>query len=56
MNLFSICGKFFLVHDENEDRFAADSGLVDGGERGQDDQEVEKSLRDELNDCHNVKI
>ena len=54
--MFIIRGKIVLVHDENEDRFAADSGLVDGGERGQDDQEVEKSLRDELNDRHNVKI
>ena len=37
-----------LVENEEEDRLAADPGLVDGDDGGDDDQKVEECLGDEL--------
>ena len=45
-----------LVEDEHEDRLAGQPGLVEGGDGGDDDQEVEDGLRDELRDRDQLKV
>ena len=45
-----------LVEDEHEDRLAGQPGLVEGGDGGDDDQEVEDGLRDELSDRDQLKV
>ena len=45
-----------LVQYEDEDRLAADPGLVDGGDGGDDDHQVEDSLGNELDDGDNLCV
>ena len=45
-----------LVEDEDEDGLAVDPGLVDGGQGGDDHQQVQEGLGDELDDGDDVEI
>ena len=45
-----------LVEDEDEDGLAVDPGLVDGGQGGDDHQQVQEGLGDELDDGHDVEV
>lgn len=43
------------VEDEDEDGLCVDPGLENGGEGGQDDQQIEQGLGNELDDGQSVK-
>ena len=43
------------VEDEDEDGLCVDPGVENGGESGQDDQQVKQGLGNELDDGHSVK-
>ena len=43
------------VEDEYEDGLGVDPGVEDGGEGGEDDQQVEQGLGDELEDGHDAE-